>query len=63
MKTTMGTGVCGTIPEAEADRSLSSRPAWSTKQVVGQPRATQRNPDSKKQDQPNQKKRLKQQKH
>ena len=25
------------IPEAEADRSLSSRPAWSTEQVTGQP--------------------------
>jgi hypothetical protein len=34
--------------EAEAGGFLSSRPAWSTEWVPGQPRATQRNPVSKK---------------
>jgi hypothetical protein len=33
--------------EAETSGFLSLRPAWSTKWVPGQPRATQRNPVSK----------------
>ena len=39
--------------EAEADGSLSLRPAWSTEQVPGQFRATQGNPvlENKKQQQ------------
>jgi hypothetical protein len=39
--------------EAEAGRSLSSRPAWFMEEVPGQPGLQQRNPVLKNQNQPN----------